>query len=182
VISHVAQDGEMQARGSFERVPLRVLCLGNDLMADDSLGHVVAEQLCQVLPAEVELVDSPAAGFHLLDYVLGVRRLIVIDTIITGGAPPGTIRVFDDCRMKTMETISPHYVGLFETLALARSLSLEVAEEVEILAVEAADCSTVGGAMHPAVRAAIPSLIRMVRQRAAMEADRPLKQIARSTA
>jgi hypothetical protein len=41
-------------------------------------------------------------------------------------------------------------------------LGLPVAEEVVFLAVEAADCSTVGGTMHPAVRAAVSSIVRLV--------------------
>ena len=51
----------------------------------------------------------------------------------------------------------PHGVGLFDALALARKLGLPTPAEVEIIAVEAADCHTIGGAMHPAVRAAIPA-------------------------
>lgn len=148
-----------------KRVSMRVLCLGNDLLADDSLGSIVAEHVRQFAPAEVEVLSTPEAGFHLLDYVLGVGRLVVVDTLVTGTAPPGTIYIFNSNQLKAAPGGSPHYVGLFETLALARVLSLPVAEEVVILAIEAADCSTVGGEIHPAVRAAIPALIRMIRQR-----------------
>ncbi|MGD0012929.1 MAG: hypothetical protein ABSD56_00675 [Bryobacteraceae bacterium] len=44
-------------------------------------------------------------------------------------------------------------------LALARQLSLDAPEEITIIAVEAADCHTVGGSMHPAVAAAIPRAV-----------------------
>ena len=40
----------------------------------------------------------------------------------------------------------------------------QVPETVVVLAVEAADCLTVGGAMHPAVCAAIPVLLEKVRE------------------
>ena len=142
---------------------MRVLCLGNDLLGDDSLGSMVAEHVRQFAPPEVEVVGTPEAGFHLLDYVLNTRRLVVIDTVRTGTAPPGTIYVFRDGDLKALPGGSPHYVGLYEVLALSRRLGLPVAEEVIILAVEAADCTTLGGEMHPAVRAAIPVLIRIVR-------------------
>jgi len=54
----------------------------------------------------------------------------------------------------------PHYVGLFETLQLGRSLGLKVPTEIEIVTVEPADCLTVGGEMTEAVRAAVDPAVR----------------------
>ena len=70
----------------------RVLCLGNELLADDALGAVVAEQLRELLPGTAEVVFTSAMGFDLLDDVLGASRLLVVDTIETGTRPPGTRR------------------------------------------------------------------------------------------
>ncbi|HXY07654.1 MAG TPA: hydrogenase maturation protease [Terriglobales bacterium] len=150
--------------GEAQEFSVRVLCLGNELLADDSLGGIVAEQIRQFAPADVEVVSTPEAGFHLLDYVLNVRRLVVVDTVMTGTGPPGTIYAFHDHELETVPGGSPHYVGLYETLTLARCLELPVADEVVFLAVEAADCSTLGGEMHPGIRAVVPSIIRMVRE------------------
>jgi hydrogenase maturation protease len=154
---------EPSAISETREVAIRVLCLGNDLLADDSLGSLVAEHMWQFAPPHVEVIGTPEAGFHLLDYVLNVHRLIVVDTVVTGTASPGTIHEFHENELETVPGGSPHYVGLYETLTLARCLGLPVAEEVIFLSVEAADCSTVGGAMHPAVRAAVPSVARIVR-------------------
>ena len=143
-------------------VSMQVLCLGNDLLADDSLGGVVAEQLGQFAPPDVEVISTPESGFHLLDYALNIQRLVVVDTVVTAASPPGTIYAFHDHELQAVPGGSPHYVGLNETLALARQLGLPVAKEVLFLAVEAADCLTVGGSMHPAVAGAIPRLITKV--------------------
>ena len=143
---------------------MRVLCLGNDLLADDSLGIAFAEQFQQLAPADVEVVSTPESGFHLLDYVLNIQRLVVVDTVLTGAAPPGTIYAFYDHELQALPGASPHYVGLNETLALARQLGLKVADEVVFLAVEAYDCKTLGGEMHPAVAGAIPRLLTMVQE------------------
>jgi len=137
----------------------RVLCLGNDLLGDDSLGSMVAAQLRRSVPPGVEVVCTPETGFHLLDYALDTDRLIVVDTVVTGSAPPGTIYEFHDSDLKTVPGGSPHYVGLFEALAVARFLGLPSAHQVFILAVEASDCLTLGEHMHPAVMAAIPVLL-----------------------
>ena len=154
---------------------LRVLCLGNELLADDAFGHVVADRLVAKLsknavehspaataPAGVEVVKSPLAGLGLLDELTGVSRLIVVDSVQTGKAPPGTLHILQEDELKTPAGPSPHYFGIFESLGLARRLGLPAPEEVIILAVETADCTTLGGNMHPAVLAAIPKVVRYV--------------------
>lgn len=140
----------------------RVLCLGNELLRDDSLGHVVAGHLRPYANADTEVVSTSESGFHLLDYLLNTRRLVVVDSVLTGKAPVGTIYVLRDNELNVVAGGSPHYVGLYESLVLARRLDLPVAEEVIIVAVEIADCSTLGGEMHSALRAAIPEVIGIV--------------------
>ncbi len=143
-------------------ISIRLLGLGNDILSDDAFGFVVAQQVRQLLSDEVEVVCSSAGGFHLMDDVLGASRLIVVDTVLTGAAEPGTVYVLREEDVQTFPGGSPHYVGLFETLALGRKLSLSAPQEVVIVAVEAADCLTVGGAMHPAVQAAVPVVVNLV--------------------
>jgi hydrogenase maturation protease len=155
------------------------LCLGNELLADDALGHVVADMLAAELPknaggdtgvtAEIEVVKSSLAGLALLDEFSGVSRLIVIDSVQTGSAPPGTLHFFQEGELKTPAGPSPHYLGIFETLNLARRLGLPAPEEVTIIAVEAADCTTLGGPMHPDVLAAIPKVVQWVAEMAERE-------------
>jgi hydrogenase maturation protease len=144
-----------------------VLCLGNDLLADDALGFRVARALRRELDirgrASVDIVETPESGFALLDHLQGVRRLVVIDTVVTGRAAPGTVYVIEeDEDWKTAPGTSAHYVGLFEALRAGRAMSLPVAEEVVILAVEAADVVSVGGSMTKAVEAALPLVVSQV--------------------
>jgi hydrogenase maturation protease len=141
----------------------RILCLGNELLADDSLGYMVADHLRSYPIGEIEIVSTPEAGFSLLDYFLDTRRLLVVDTVLMGKAPVGTIYVLREEELNVVAGGSPHYVGLYESLVLARALGLPVAEEVVIIAVEIADCTTLGRTMHPAVRRAIPEVIRIAR-------------------
>ena len=67
-------------KGDF--APVRVLCLGNDLLADDSLGGVVAERLRKHLPPPVGIVFTPNTGFSLLDDMMDAQRLVVVDTVL----------------------------------------------------------------------------------------------------
>lgn len=142
---------------------IRLLGLGNEILADDAFGIRVAQEAAWRLPAgEVEVVFCSASGFHLLDYLLDVRRLVVVDTVVTGSAEPGTIYVVREGEIDTAPAGAAHGAGLFDALALARRLGLPAAEDVVIIAVEAADCLTLGGPMHPAVEAAIPRVLEIV--------------------
>ncbi len=143
---------------------VRVLCLGNDLLADDALGFRVARALRRDLGtrgrASVDIVETPESGFALLDHLQGVRRLVVVDTVVTGQAAPGTVYfIEEDEDWKTTPGTSAHYVGLFDALQAGRAMNLPVAKEVVILAVEAADVVSVGGSMTEAVEAALPVVV-----------------------
>jgi hydrogenase maturation protease len=151
----------MRRRSNRQAIPgRRVLCLGNELLADDALGWVVAEQ-CKQLGGE-SVTYTSATGFDLLDHLLDVSDLFVVDTIQTGAAEAGTIHVFQEEDLHAASGPSPHYVGLLETLALGRQLGLSVPKRVVIVAVEMADSLTIGGAMHAAVRAAVPVVVGLV--------------------
>jgi hydrogenase maturation protease len=144
------------------QIQARILCLGNDLLADDAFGGVVAGRLRRSAPAAVDIVFTANTGLSLLDYLVDVQQLVVVDTIMTGQSAPGSVRVIRDGDLPATPGSSPHYIGLFEALALARVLDLKTPEEVTIVAVEAADCTTIGGPMSPAVLDAVPIVLRLI--------------------
>jgi hydrogenase maturation protease len=164
VASLQAGDQLREQESPIGRAPIRILCLGNDILSDDALGSAVAERLREFVPEGVEVVSTTDTGFYLFDYVSNTSCLIVIDTVVTGASAPGTIYVLGENDIRTAQGGSPHYIGLQETLALVRALNFQVPETVVVLAVEAADCLTLGGPMHPAVSAAIPVLLEKVRE------------------
>ena len=89
---------------------------------------------------------------------------MVVDTVQILQAEPGTIYELREGDILAPKGSSPHYIGLFEALAAGRMLGLNVTSDMIILAVEAHDCLTIGGAMHPAVEAAIEPAIRRIRE------------------
>lgn len=154
----------------IERKPsTRVLGLGNEILGDDAFGIRVAREVQARFGSEVDVVSSSQAGYHVMDELLGVSRLLVVDVIQTGAAKPGTIHVLDQHAIRPAPAVSSHSLGIFEVLAVARRLGLPVPAECVILAVEAADCITVGGTMHPDVEAAIPEVMGRVAQFLASE-------------
>lgn len=145
--------------GTEDRI--RLLGLGNDILADDAFGILVAQEVQRDYP-DLEVTCSSAAGFDLLDDLLDVKRLLVVDTVITGTCPPGTMRVFHAGQIAAMPGGSPHTLGLPELLRVAECLGSAVPREIAVIAVEAVDCSTVGGTMHPAVKSAMPRAVELV--------------------
>jgi len=144
----------------------RILCLGNELLADDAFGLLAAEELRRRFP-QMDVVSTTDSGLHLLDYVSGIEILIVVDTLQTGAVRPGTLYVLRTSDFKSAFGPSQHYIGLLETLQLAKELLLNVPQEVIILAVEAADCLTLGGEMHEAVKSAVGLVADLVAEIAA---------------
>jgi hydrogenase maturation protease len=139
-----------------------VLCLGNELLADDALGAVVAARLQQLAPPGTDVVYSEESGLRLLDHVQGVSLLVVVDSLASGQYPPGTIRMIPESEVSAPAGGSPHYFGLFEVIGLARALGLQVPDRIVLVAVEASDCSTIGGGLTPAVRESIPGVVETV--------------------
>ncbi len=165
--------GAIPTDGSFvNSVPkseaaIRVLCLGNDLLADDAVGPEVARRLRRFRP-ELDVVATAETGYYLLDYIPGCDRLIVVDSI-AGLGDPGTIHILRESDLHTAPGASPHGMGLLDTLAAGRKLGLRMPKSVVMLAMEAADLTTVGGPMTPAVRSSLPTLRRMVLELAAAD-------------
>ncbi|HUI57991.1 MAG TPA: hydrogenase maturation protease [Bryobacteraceae bacterium] len=143
---------------------VRLLGLGNELLADDAFGVRVAREVQRRLGPGADVVTSSAAGFHLLDDVIDTDHLVVVDTVQTGSARPGTIRVLNEDQVRPMPDGSPHFLGLFDVLRAARKLGMQVPADVVIIAVEASDCTTVGGPMHPDVGSAINHAVELSQQ------------------
>jgi len=138
-----------------------VLCLGNELLGDDAFGYLVAEQLRRLLTSDIEVISTSESGLHLLDYVLGVSRLIVVDTIQTNETAPGTIYEFHHGELSRFPGSSPHTVGLFETLELAARLN-SASPTVTVFAVEARNSLVLGDPISSELRASIPTVVKMV--------------------
>ncbi|MGA2183046.1 MAG: hydrogenase maturation protease [Bryobacteraceae bacterium] len=140
---------------------MRILCLGNDLLGDDAVGVVVAEQLRHLLPEGFDVDTTDDSGLDLLDHIINTTALVVVDAVQTG-APPGTVHLLDEDDLPVVCGSSPHYVGLNEALRVARALQLPVPEKVVILAIEVGDTLSFGAEMLPAVRAATPAVVEMI--------------------
>ncbi len=153
-----------------------VVGLGNPLLADDGVGWRVAQALIARLAEDPLLAADPACagvevdhlavgGLSLMERLVGYRRAVLVDAMVTGQHPPGTVRRFTIADVPGREAThldSAHDASLATALAAGRSLGADLPTEIVIVAVEAVRVDEFGETLTPAVEAAIPAALDAV--------------------
>ncbi len=150
-----------------------VLGLGNDLLADDAIGHLAVAELAPRLAGRADVEATALHGLALLDVLAGYDAAVVLDAACTGAHAPGAVHEIAAASLARVQNPTPHFAGFPEMLDLAERLGLHFPRQLRIIAVEVLDPYTVGGAMTPAVRDALPELCeRALRAVGELEAGR----------
>jgi hydrogenase maturation protease len=134
-----------------------VVCVGNALVGDDAVGCAVHAALAaRPLPSGVRLELLALGGLRLLDLLEGEARLVVVDAVQLG-APAGTVHLLRWAELPPPTTATTsHGVGLREAMEVGRRLSPErMPGEALLVGIEGRVFDEVGGAMTPAVAAAV---------------------------
>ncbi|MCX6551620.1 MAG: hydrogenase maturation protease [Acidobacteria bacterium] len=140
-----------------------VLCLGNDLLHDDGVGWAVADALEGRVPPGVVVRRSALSGFYLLDELVNWTHVLVVDAVQTGAHPPGTVLSFPFEALGSDAGPSPHAVGLPTVVALGRQSGVPLPEWIHIVAIEVDDMESFIEGLTPAVRAAVPRAVDVIR-------------------
>ena len=146
-----------------------IVCIGNELVADDGVGWVVYERLRgSNLPEEVRLVFLGLGGIDLLEEIDGEEVLVVVDGVQLG-AVPGTIHELGWEQLPTAppRPVSGHGIGIREAISVARKLYPErVPREIFLVGVEGKCFDQLGmglsGEVARAVPRAVATVIRLV--------------------
>jgi hydrogenase maturation protease len=153
-------------------VKILVLGLGNDLYGDDGVGlHAVRMLESQWTAGRsssgdgcaVDFEACPLSGLALLEILEGYNALVIIDTIQKSDPLTGRVSVLDGTEVRDVPGPSPHYISVPQTLALGRSLGLQMPETVKIVAVEAKNLFRLGEGLSEAMRAALPDIAAAAR-------------------
>ena len=135
-----------------------IVGLGNEIASDDGVGIRVAEALRLRLEArpDVDVVALPWAGFALLDVLRGRRRAVLVDCLVTGRHPPGTLLRVDPADIAgSVRLNSFHDIDLRTVLELGREMGWQMPDTVAIWAIEAGNASDFGEELTPDVAAAV---------------------------
>ena len=139
-----------------------IIGMGNPLLTDDSVGIKVARILGEKLRAKKDVVarEFCVGGMRLMEELIGYRRAIIIDAMVSGCHEPGAV-----CNLQlselaaTRNTFSTHDASLADALDLGKLLGLPLPEEVKIWAIEAGDVATYSDSLTEKVQAAVPKVV-----------------------
>ncbi|MBT1074154.1 hydrogenase maturation protease [Geobacter grbiciae] len=144
-----------------------VVCVGNDLVADDAVGFEVYRRLTESpLPPGVTLHYAAVAGIDLLDYLTGKESAMIVVDAVQFGAPTGTIHNlrWDELPDFGAGAISAHFIGLKETIDIGRFLYPElIPTTVLLVGIEGRRFNQTRDAMSSEVAAAIEPATASIR-------------------
>ncbi|MFZ5433047.1 MAG: hydrogenase maturation protease [Calditrichota bacterium] len=146
---------------------LLVLCLGNEIISDDRFGPVIAQRLQSESEADLgaDVIFAPVAGFFLLDYMTGRRAVLIVDTIRTGRAEPGTLHTFPAGILTPSKNLTTsHQINLPTVMELGKQMGVELPGQVDVIAVEALDLETLSEALTAPVQAAVEDTLNYIRR------------------
>ena len=145
-----------------------VVCVGNDLVADDAVGYEVFRRLSDSpLPPDVTLHYAAVGGITLLDYLTGAESVMIVVDAVQFGAPTGTIHNlrWDELPDFGAGAISAHFIGLKETIDIGRLLYPErLPSTVLLVGIEGRRFDQTRDAMSPEVAAAIEPAVARIRE------------------
>ncbi|MEG1585876.1 MAG: hydrogenase maturation protease [Bacteroidales bacterium] len=140
-----------------------ILGIGNMILRDEGVGiHVVHKlEQTETFPEDVDVVDGATGGYFLLNDVIEYKHVILIDATLDN-LPPGTVRVIRP-RYSTdyPPLMSAHEFGLKNMIDAM--IFLEKMPDMHLIVVSVAEVQRMSLSLSPAVEAAIPEVIRNVK-------------------
>ncbi len=139
-----------------------ILGLGNPILGDDGVGWKIAEAVQSKsadLQGAVEIDFASLGGLSLMERMLGYERVILIDCLETGAAPPGTVRSFPLAELADPtagHSASAHDTSLITALEAAQSMGAETPSRVDVVTVEAKISLDFSEQLSPEIAAAVP--------------------------
>jgi len=142
-----------------------IVCIGNDLVADDGVGNEIYRLLqTRELPEGVRVCLLGVGGMALIDELQGEDRLIVVDAVQLGAAA-GAIHAlgWDQIPANDLRPVSGHGIGVREALQVCRRLYPErAASEIYLIGVEGVCFDHVGAGLTAEVKAALPKAVETI--------------------
>ena len=142
-----------------------VVCIGNDLVADDAVGHEIYGLLeKRALPDGARVSFLGVGGVALLDVLDGEDLLIVVDAVQLG-ASTGTVHVlpWEDIPANKERPVSGHGIGVREALQVCKTLYPEkAAQSIYLVGVEGACFNLVGSGLTGEVEQALPEAVAQI--------------------
>jgi hydrogenase maturation protease len=149
-----------------------VIGLGNPILGDDGVGWRVAESVANRLKddqngihREVEVDCLSVGGLSLMERLVGYKRAILVDAILTGSSPIGTVSQFDLQELPNRalgHMSSSHDTTLQTALDVGKRMGAILPESIQVIAIEAENLFVFSEQLTAAVEAAVPKAVELV--------------------
>jgi len=157
---------------------IMIFGLGNPLLGDDGVGWAIAQEIQTRLATvqkdleaksnyRVEVDSLSLGGLSLMERLAGCQKAILIDSVVTGNHPLGTVLHFnmEDLPEETIGHMSSaHDVSLPTALEVGRSMGVQLPQKIVIVAVESQIVYEFSEELSPPVTAAVPEAATLVMQ------------------
>lgn len=142
-----------------------IIGLGNHYRKDDGVGLVVAENIKAQNYRGVKVIDGISDGMALLEAWSEVKKVYIVDAVISG-VSPGTIYRFDALNGKIPAEIftgySTHSFNIVETIELAKTLN-ELPDLLIVYCIEGVDFEA-GTGLTPELEKAAVNVSNMIKK------------------
>lgn len=140
-----------------------LLGIGNDILGDDAVGLLAVRELKQEFEQYVSVGEAMMGGLKLVEVLEGYERVLILDAIMTGKNPPGTILEITKEEFNKTVAIAPHFVSLPEAIEFAKKIGMRFPEVIRILTMEIADPYLLTEEITPPIKNALPEFIEKAR-------------------
>jgi len=139
-----------------------ILGVGNFLLKDEGVGiHVIHALEKEPLPPDVNLIDGGTGGLHLLGWLQGYDRIIMIDAALDDN-PPGTMRLIHPRYASDFPPLmSAHEIGLRDMIA-AMCLTNDL-PEILLIVISVTNIKEIGTGLSPEIQAVLPEIVQTVK-------------------
>ena len=145
--------------------PALIVCIGNELAADDGAGQAVYLALKETrLPEGTRLEFLGVGGMNLLETFSGEDHLVVVDAVQFGAAP-GTVHTLDWDRIPSLgqRPVSGHGIGIREAIEVGRRLYPEkTPKHVHLIGIEGKCFNTLGAGLSAEVAGALDAAVKQI--------------------
>ncbi len=140
-----------------------IIGIGNPLLGDDGLGVRAARLVLSRKCKNVVVKETSTGGLGILEEMLDFEKAILIDAMVTGKHPIGTIvKMTPDALSGTLHSSSPHDMNLATALEVGRKSTPErMPRDIVIIAVEARTVCEFSEDMSPELENALPIVVKM---------------------
>ena len=150
-----------------------VIGLGNPILGDDGVGWRVVEQIeaaykeKNLRERETEFEYYSLGGLSLMERMVGYKDVIVVDSILTGTRPNGTIYSIPLSSLPDFSyshTTAIHDASLATALEVGRQMEMVLPDDLWVVAVEAEFVYDFSEELSPDVAKAVPTAVKIVRE------------------